>query len=109
MRKVIKNTLLALNYGIAVAVCLLLIISNHLAILEKALIGFGASDVATERCVVCERLTLGLFILGCLLVLKDAGCDLGQPDYEGYTPASWAVHKKHDTCLQFLKDAGFNE
>ena len=42
MKDVIKNTLLALNYGIAVAVCLLLIISNHIAILEKALIGFGA-------------------------------------------------------------------
>ena len=42
MKKVIKNTLLALNYGIAVAVCLLLIISNQIPIFEKALIGFGA-------------------------------------------------------------------
>ena len=42
MKKVIKNTLLALNYGIAVAVCLLLIISKQIPIFEKALIGFGA-------------------------------------------------------------------
>jgi len=42
MKKVIKNILLALNYGIAVAVCLLLIISNQTPIFEKALIGFGA-------------------------------------------------------------------
>ena len=37
----------------------------------RALIGFGATDVATERCVVCERLTFGVFMLACLLVLKD--------------------------------------
>ena len=37
----------------------------------RVLIGFGASDVATDRCVVCERLTFGLFTLGCLLVLED--------------------------------------
>lgn len=42
MKNVIKNTLLALNYGIAVAVCLSLIISNQIAIFEKALFGFGA-------------------------------------------------------------------
>ena len=42
MKKVIKNILLALNYGIAVAVCLLLIISNQIPTFEKALIGFGA-------------------------------------------------------------------
>ena len=42
MKKVIKSTLLALNYGIAVAVCLLLIISNQFAVFEKALIGIGA-------------------------------------------------------------------
>ena len=42
MRKTVKNTLLALNYGITVAICLLLIISQQIAIFEKALIGFGA-------------------------------------------------------------------
>ena len=42
MKKVFKNTLLAVNYGIAVAVCLLLIVSNQIPIFEKALIGFGA-------------------------------------------------------------------
>ena len=42
MKKVIKNTLLALNYGVTVAICLLLIISQQAAIFEKALIGFGA-------------------------------------------------------------------
>ena len=42
MKKVIKNTLLALNYGVTVAICLLLIISQQIAIFEKALIGFGA-------------------------------------------------------------------
>jgi hypothetical protein len=42
MRKKVKNTLLALNYGITVAICLLLIMSQQTAIFEKALIGFGA-------------------------------------------------------------------
>ena len=42
MKKLIKNTLLALNYGVTVAICLLLIISQQIAIFEKALIGFGA-------------------------------------------------------------------
>ena len=42
MKKVVKNILLALNYGIAVAVCLLLIISNQIPTFERALIGFGA-------------------------------------------------------------------
>ena len=42
MRKTVKNTLLALNYGVTVAICLLLIISQQIAIFEKALIGFGA-------------------------------------------------------------------
>jgi hypothetical protein len=42
MKKAIKNALLALNYGIVVAICLLLIISQEIVILEKALIGFGA-------------------------------------------------------------------
>ena len=42
MKKVIKNTLLALNYGVTVAICLLLIISQQIEIFEKALIGFGA-------------------------------------------------------------------
>ena len=42
MKKMIKNTLLALNYGVVVAVCLLLIVSNQMPIFEKALIGFGA-------------------------------------------------------------------
>ena len=42
MKKAVKNTLLALNYGIVVAICLLLIISQQIAIFEKALIGFGA-------------------------------------------------------------------
>ena len=42
MKKAFKSTLLAVNYGITVAVCLLLIISQQIAIFEKALIGFGA-------------------------------------------------------------------
>ena len=42
MKNAVKNTLLALNYGVTVAVCLLLIISQQIAIFEKALIGFGA-------------------------------------------------------------------
>ena len=42
MKKTVKNILLALNYGITVAICLLLIISQQIAIFEKALIGFGA-------------------------------------------------------------------
>ena len=42
MKKIIKNILLALNYGIAVSICLLLIMSYQIAIFEKALIGFGA-------------------------------------------------------------------
>ena len=37
----------------------------------RACIGFGATDVATERCVVCERLTFVTFILASLLVLKN--------------------------------------
>lgn len=41
MKKVIKNTLLSLNYGIAVAICLLLIVSQQMAVFEKAMIGFG--------------------------------------------------------------------
>ena len=42
MKKVVKNALLALNYGIAVAACLLLVMSDQIAIFDKALIGFGA-------------------------------------------------------------------
>ena len=42
MKKIVKDILLALNYGITVAICLLLIISQQIAIFEKALIGFGA-------------------------------------------------------------------
>ena len=42
MKNEIKNILLALNYGVTVAICLLLIISQQIAIFEKALIGFGA-------------------------------------------------------------------
>ena len=42
MKRIIKNGLLALNYGIAVSVCLLLIMSHQITIFEKALIGFGA-------------------------------------------------------------------
>tara|TARA_B100000575_G_scaffold270889_1_gene251752 strand:- start:834 stop:1010 length:177 start_codon:yes stop_codon:yes gene_type:complete len=42
MKKAVKNILLALNYGVAVTICLLLIMSQQIAIFEKALIGFGA-------------------------------------------------------------------
>jgi len=42
MKNALKNILLALNYGVTVAICLLLIISHQIAIFEKALIGFGA-------------------------------------------------------------------
>jgi len=41
MKKAVKNILLALNYGATVAICLILIISQQIAIFEKALIGFG--------------------------------------------------------------------
>ena len=37
----------------------------------KTCIGFGATDVATERCVVCERLAFVIFILASLLVLRN--------------------------------------
>ena len=42
MRKTVKNIMLALNYGVTVAICLFLIISQQIAIFEKAFIGFGA-------------------------------------------------------------------
>ena len=42
MKQAVKNIALALNYGVTVAICLLLIISQQIAIFEKALIGFGA-------------------------------------------------------------------
>jgi len=42
MKKAVKSALLALNYGFTVAICLLLIVSQQIAIFEKALIGFGA-------------------------------------------------------------------
>ncbi len=42
MKKAVKNTVLALNYGVTVSICLLMIISQQIAIFEKALIGFGA-------------------------------------------------------------------
>ncbi len=42
MKKAVKNFLLAVNYGVTVAICLILIISQQIAIFEKALIGFGA-------------------------------------------------------------------
>ena len=42
MKNVVKNTLRALNYGIAVAICLLLIVSQQMAVFEKAIIGLGA-------------------------------------------------------------------
>ena len=42
MKKALRNTLLALNYGVTVAICLLMIISQQIAIFEEALIGFGA-------------------------------------------------------------------
>ena len=42
MKNAVRNILLALNYGVTVAICLLMIISQQIAIFEKALIGFGA-------------------------------------------------------------------
>ena len=42
MKKTVKNMVLALNYGVTVAICLLLVISQQIAIFEKALIGFGS-------------------------------------------------------------------
>ena len=42
MKKAVKNILLALNYGVTVAICLLLIVSQQIAIFEKALIGLVA-------------------------------------------------------------------
>jgi hypothetical protein len=42
MKNAVRNILLALNYGVTVAICLVLIISQQIAIFEKALIGFGA-------------------------------------------------------------------
>ena len=45
MRKAFKNTLLALNYGITVTICLLLVIAQQIAIIEKAVVGFGAIGI----------------------------------------------------------------
>ena len=45
MKKTVKHALLALNYGIVVAICLLLVISQQIAIFEKAVIGFGAIGI----------------------------------------------------------------
>ena len=45
MIKIIKNSLLALNYGVAVSICLLTLISHQPTIMDKALIGFSAIGV----------------------------------------------------------------
>ena len=45
MIKMIKKSLLALNYGIVVVICLLAIISQHFTVMDKALLGFSAIGV----------------------------------------------------------------
>ena len=42
----------------------------------------------------------------CLVVLRDAGCDLGQASNDGVTPALIASHNGHEACLVVLRDAG---
>ena len=42
----------------------------------------------------------------CLLLLKEAGCDLGQAADDGDTPACVAAVNGHDACLRLLEDAG---
>jgi ankyrin repeat protein len=42
----------------------------------------------------------------CLLVLRDAGCDLSQATNGGTTPAIMACQNGHDSCLALLRDAG---
>ena len=44
----------------------------------------------------------------CLEVLREAGCDLGQADNDGVTPAHWAAGHGHDACLIQLQSAGCN-
>ena len=41
----------------------------------------------------------------CLRMLKEAGCDLGQPTNAGATPALIAAAQGHDGCLCILKEA----
>ena len=43
---------------------------------------------------------------GCLRLLKEAGCDLGQANNDGETPAFMAAWKGHEGCLRLLKEAG---
>ena len=42
MKKKIKNALLALNYGVAVAICLTMVITPTFSFGEKAIYGFSA-------------------------------------------------------------------
>ena len=41
MRQIIRNSLLAINYGVAVITCLILIMSQQLSVTDKAIFGFG--------------------------------------------------------------------
>ena len=42
----------------------------------------------------------------CLLVLRDAGCNLNQATNAGATPAFIAAAQGHEACLSVLRDAG---
>ena len=42
MRIMIRNAMLVLNYGIAVAICLVVLVSQQLALTDKAILGFSA-------------------------------------------------------------------
>ena len=43
---------------------------------------------------------------GCLRLLKEAGCDLGQANKNGQTPAHITAQNGHEGCLRLLKEAG---
>ena len=42
MKKIILNAILALNYGVAVAICMILIVSQQFTFGEKAMYGISA-------------------------------------------------------------------
>ncbi|MDC1381889.1 hypothetical protein N8500_00220 [Candidatus Puniceispirillum sp.] len=45
MSQIIRNSLLAINYGIAVVTCLILIMSQKLSVTDKAIFGFSVIGV----------------------------------------------------------------
>ena len=43
----------------------------------------------------------------CLVVLREAGVDLGVADNNGFTPAYWAARWNHAECEALLKGWGY--